>query len=64
MQRPEAMFKLFRYRALNPLVVNQPVLIKGTWERDDQVQVWAESAVDGTVGMTGQIELYSDNLSM
>ncbi|PSR99441.1 hypothetical protein PHLCEN_2v4135 [Hermanssonia centrifuga] len=55
LQRPDAVFRTFEYRALNPLVVNRPVTIYGAWGKSE-VQVWAEDG-DGTVGMTGSISL-------
>ena len=61
---PEAQFEKFTYRAQNPLVVNQPVKICGAWEGGkNAVTVWAENALDGTVGMTGKITLYPSALT-
>lgn len=60
LHKPAARFKTFTYRALNPLVVNEPIVVKGIWRKDHSVDVWAESAVDGTVGMTGMITLWTE----
>ena len=58
MQQPAVPFKYFEYRARNPLFVNEPVLIKGTWEGHCIVQLWAESATSGVIGMTGKLITY------
>ncbi|KAJ3533846.1 hypothetical protein NM688_g7226 [Phlebia brevispora] len=58
MQKPSAGIKHFKYRAVNPLIVNMPVVIKGIWEDKESIRIWAESGADGTVGMTGRVTFY------
>ena len=59
LRNPTARFHRFTYRAHNPLIVNKPIIIKGCRTGPQEITVWAESGEDGTVGMTGVIELYS-----
>ena len=51
---PLLQFKSFEYRALNPLVVNRTVTIRGAWENDKTVLVWAVDP-DDVVVMSGRI---------
>jgi hydroxyacyl-ACP dehydratase HTD2-like protein with hotdog domain len=59
---PGAKLKTFEYRALNPLVVNQPITIHGAWEKASDssakkaLLVWAVAEGD-VVGMSGRITL-------
>ena len=59
---PDLKLKSFEYRALNPLVVNQPVTIHGAWEKASEdksekaLLVWAVGEND-VVGMSGRITL-------
>jgi hydroxyacyl-ACP dehydratase HTD2-like protein with hotdog domain len=53
---PDIKLKSFKYRALNPLIVNVPLTIMGNWEDKSTIMVWCASE-DGTVGMTGKIGL-------
>ncbi|KAH9946075.1 uncharacterized protein BXZ73DRAFT_86272 [Epithele typhae] len=55
---PNRAFKTFDYRAVNPIVVNQPVRICLGPEEGGRVQAWAEVGVDQpVVGMVGAITL-------
>jgi hydroxyacyl-ACP dehydratase HTD2-like protein with hotdog domain len=51
---PDIKLKSFQYRAMNPLVVNVPVKILGTWDNKSSISVWCVNEY-GTVGMTGKI---------
>lgn len=51
---PRLQFKSFEYRALNPLVVNRTVSIRGAWEGYTAVLVWAVDP-DDVVVMSGRI---------
>ena len=56
MNRPDSVFRSFEYRARNQLVVGRAITIKGAWGKEgNSVQVWAEDAETGLVGMTGSI---------
>ena len=54
--KPDATLTSFEYRAINPLVVGHPICIRGAWENDNTVIVWATGEKD-VVGMTGKISL-------
>ena len=56
---PDAVVRSFEYRAVNPLVVGQPIGIWGAWENKRTVIVWATGGPKGNdvVGMTGKIHL-------
>ena len=41
-----------------PLIVNEPVAVKGAWLDPDTIRVWAEKEADGTVGMVGEITMW------
>lgn len=47
-------FSYFEYRAKNPVVVNRPITIYGTWSNNSQVNMWTVDG-EGVVGMTGSI---------
>ncbi|KAL6300559.1 hypothetical protein BKA93DRAFT_514862 [Sparassis latifolia] len=52
----DAAFKLFDYRAVNPIPVNRAIRLCGA-RQTDTIQVWAEDAETKVVGMTGKIAL-------
>jgi len=58
LQKPEAKFAHFEYRARNPIIVNQPMTIAGVWNDEYSAFLWAVND-KGTVGMTGEIQLVS-----
>lgn len=47
-------FDFFEYRARNPVVVNRPITIHGTWIAENAVELWTLDD-EGVVGMTGNI---------
>lgn len=56
MHRPDSIFRSFEYRARNPLVVGRAITIRGAWGKEGtSVQVWAQEAESGVVGMTGTV---------
>ncbi|KAJ7272698.1 hypothetical protein B0H12DRAFT_591701 [Mycena haematopus] len=55
----ETRFAHFEYRARNPIVVNRPLTIAGSWTDARRVSVWAVDGA-GVVGMTGEVELASN----
>ena len=60
LQNKRHRFKKFTYQVHNPLVVNKLIVIKGRWVGAEEVDVWAESVFDGTVGMTGKITMWGE----
>ncbi|KAJ6581006.1 hypothetical protein B0H19DRAFT_1017554 [Mycena capillaripes] len=56
LQKPEAKFAHFEYRARNPMIVNQPMTIAGVWNDKHNVTLWCVNK-EGVVGMTGSIQL-------
>ncbi|KAH7921738.1 hypothetical protein BV22DRAFT_1095929 [Leucogyrophana mollusca] len=55
-QRPGICFHNFEYRAQNPVIVNQPQTIYGSWTGQAMVDLWAVDD-DGIVGMTGRVTI-------
>jgi len=58
LQKPEARFAHFEYRARNPIIVNRPLTIAGVWNDEHSATLWAVND-KGVVGMTGEIQLVS-----
>ncbi|KAJ7777414.1 hypothetical protein B0H16DRAFT_1879473 [Mycena metata] len=56
LERPDARFTSFNYRARNPLVVNRAISINGVWQDENTVELWCVDRA-GVVGMTGFLEL-------
>ncbi|KAI0035100.1 hypothetical protein K488DRAFT_76873 [Vararia minispora EC-137] len=51
---PNVRMRSFDYRALNPVVVDRPCILRGAWEDGKKVFLWAEDE-QGIVGMTGKV---------
>ncbi|KAF9265424.1 hypothetical protein L218DRAFT_923616 [Marasmius fiardii PR-910] len=54
---PRARLMQFDYRAQNPLIVGRPLVINGHQLDRDTFFLWCEDELDGTVGMTGQVQV-------
>jgi hydroxyacyl-ACP dehydratase HTD2-like protein with hotdog domain len=55
--KPNAQFKCFEYRAVNPLVVGKSVTMQGAMDTtNNSVHLWAQNS-DGVVGMMGKVTL-------
>ncbi|KAL0581700.1 hypothetical protein V5O48_000282, partial [Marasmius crinis-equi] len=54
---PRIPLKHFEYRARNPLVVGRPLAINGRQVDEKTFVLWCVDETDGTVGMTGEVEL-------
>ncbi|KAF8166627.1 hypothetical protein K438DRAFT_1685540 [Mycena galopus ATCC 62051] len=59
LQKPNAKFARFEYRARNPIIVNRPMTIAGLWNDEHSVSLWVIND-EGVVGMTGEIQLASN----
>lgn len=53
----DARLQSFRYRAINPMMVNQELTFRGAFIDEKKVSVWAIDN-DGVAGMTGDVTLY------
>ena len=47
-------FDFFEYKARNPIIVNCPITIHGTWITENSIELWTLDD-EGVVGMTGNI---------
>ncbi|KAJ7035565.1 hypothetical protein C8F04DRAFT_511511 [Mycena alexandri] len=56
LERPDAQFANFKYRARNPFVVNRSMAINGVWQDKDTLEMWCVDKA-GVVGMTGSLQL-------
>ncbi|KAJ7071974.1 hypothetical protein C8F01DRAFT_1102037 [Mycena amicta] len=56
LHKPTASFTSFEYRAQNPIIVNRPMTICGSWSSDGKAVILWVIDSDGVVGMTGKIE--------
>jgi len=53
---PGIKLESFEYRAQNPVTVNRPTTIHGTWQDKNTIQLWCEDE-EGVVGMTGVVKV-------
>ncbi|KAJ7709862.1 hypothetical protein B0H17DRAFT_1029536 [Mycena rosella] len=56
--KPGAQIAHFEYRARNPVIVNRPMTINGTWVDEHTATVWCVNE-EGVVGMTSTIKLHA-----
>ena len=56
---PAARLRSFKYRAVNPVVVNRPITINGKWNSEAKLGAILWIVQDGVVGMIGSVDMYT-----